>query len=108
LHNANEQKHSWKSVTFTEICKRGCLVIVVIAETREHVRRWGSSGYLVVDMEAAAIFAVAKYFGADRAAVLPAADLVVEGRTVLDTVEEGERLNLEKAKNSTVEIAFGL
>ena len=80
----------------------------VIAETREHVRRWGSSGYLGVDMEAAAIFAVAKYFGADRAAMLPAADLVVEGRTFLDTVEEDERLNLEKARNSMAEIAFGL
>ena len=46
----------------------------LFAEGMEEVDEWFRAGYSAVDMETAATFAVAKYFGMDRASVLYAFD----------------------------------
>ncbi len=42
----------------------------LLAESRADIEKWGSEGYLAVDMETASTFAVAKYFKMQRLSIL--------------------------------------
>jgi purine-nucleoside phosphorylase len=55
----------------------------LFAESRQDIARWRSQGFLAVDMETAATFAVAEHFGMDRAALLYVYDCPVHGEHIL-------------------------
>lgn len=55
----------------------------VMSETTEQIEGWQRQGFLGVDMEAAPTFAVAKSFGAKRAALLVRVDSPIEGQHLL-------------------------
>lgn len=64
----------------------------LFAEGMEEVAAWHRAGYAAVDMETAATFAVAQYFGMDRASILYAFDNP-RGKVhiLLDDAEKEER-----------------
>lgn len=55
----------------------------MLCETWEDVQRWSKDGYVAVEMEAAALLAASKHYGAPGAAVLSIADNLIEQETVL-------------------------
>ncbi len=71
----------------------------MLAESREVIADWGRHGWQGVDMETAATFAVARHFGAERAAALILVDDLVSesnlfpitSREVLAALHERER-----------------
>jgi nucleoside phosphorylase len=55
-----------------------------MAEGRDEVDAWFRDGHAAVDMETAAVFAVADYFDMDRAALLYVFDTPRHGQHLLD------------------------
>ena len=70
-------------------------------ETSAEVSRYSGHGVLTADMEAAAVFAVAKYRGIDAAAVFAVADSLVERRP------RREQPEVAAALHTAVEAALG-
>ncbi len=66
----------------------------LFAESREDVHRWHTKGFLAVDMETAATFAVAEYFGMDRASLLYVYDCPRQGEHILLGDEDTNRRRL--------------
>lgn len=60
----------------------------LLAEGREDIAVWGHKGYIAVDMETAATFAVAEYFNMDRVSLLFVFDNPCEGDHLLLTDAE--------------------
>ncbi len=69
---------------------------------------WASEGISTVDMETAAVAAVAARFGAKCIALLAAWDILGEGRTFLDPVDPGEERALAVANAATWQTALDL
>jgi len=76
----------------------------LLAEGRDEVEDWSRRGFIAVDLETAAVFAVAQHFGMSCAAVLFAfdnprheADLVLEDEAKDARRREGERRMIEVA-----------
>lgn len=75
-------------------CHRGPIfsTSAIFAETTELIEEWRQAGYVGVDMETAATFAIAKHFGLQRAALLQLSDNLVESHHLFQrTLEERER-----------------
>ena len=56
----------------------------MLAESRALIKRWSQQGYLGVEMEAATVLAVSKYFAVPAAAMLVISDNLIAETTVLD------------------------
>jgi uridine phosphorylase len=69
---------------------------------------WAEEGIATVDMETAAVAAVASRFGAEAVALLATWDILGEGRTFLDPMSAEEARGLEVAKAATWTSALGL
>jgi len=70
--------------------------------------RWADEGIDTVDMETAAVAAVAGRFGAATVALLAAWDILGEGRTFLDPVSPAEADALAHANAATFAVALDL
>jgi purine-nucleoside phosphorylase len=55
----------------------------LFAESHQDIARWSAQGFLAVDMETAATFAVAEHFGMERAALLYVYDCPQRGEHIL-------------------------
>lgn len=79
----------------------------LLAEGRKDIETWGSKGYIAVDMETAATFAVAEYFRMERISLLFVFDNPCEGEHLLlkDTEKQKRRLHGEQAM---IDLAFSL
>lgn len=69
---------------------------------------WTAEGIATVDMETAAVAAVAARFGASTVAMLATWDILGEGRTFLDPVDVGESQALARGNAATWEVALDL
>jgi uridine phosphorylase len=69
---------------------------------------WTAEGIATVDMETAAVAAVAAWFGAEAIALLVAWDILGEGRTFLDPVDPAEARALTGANAATWEVALSI
>jgi purine-nucleoside phosphorylase len=73
-------------------CGRLYTTSALFAESRQDVDRWRTQGFLAVDMETAATFAVAEHFGMERAALLYVYDCPIHGEHILlNDREKSER-----------------
>lgn len=72
------------------------------------VREWRREGYLGVDMETAATFAVARRLGVAAISMLVAWDEVLTGRTFLDPLPEGQAAAFAQADEAVFEVALEL
>jgi purine-nucleoside phosphorylase len=63
----------------------------LFAESSDDVEKWAAHGFCGVDMETAATFAVAEYFGMQRAALLYIFDSPKQGEHILTCDEEKNR-----------------
>jgi uridine phosphorylase len=90
-------------------CRTGHIytTAALLAEGADDLERWWREGFAAVDMEAAAVFAVAEHFGMDRAAVLYAFDNPRRREHLLLTdAEKDARRAAADARMR--ELAFGL
>jgi len=76
-----------------------------MAEKWEDILRWESEGYVGVEMEAAATFAVAQHFGVPSACLIYLLDNLIERRHVLDIREE-ERERILESRRIVEELAL--
>jgi uridine phosphorylase len=79
----------------------------LLAEGEADIERWYHQGFSAVDMETATTFAVAEYFGMDRAAVLYVFDNPRRREHILLTDVEKDAKR-ERANQAARELAFGL
>lgn len=79
----------------------------LLAESRELLRGWADQGYLGVDMETSAVFAVAEHFGMDRVSILYASDHPLKEQHLLAQDPETERLRA-RGSRYVMELAFRL
>ena len=79
----------------------------LLAEGEADIERWYQQGFSAVDMETATAFAVAEYFGMDRAAVLYVFDNPRRREHILLTDAEKDT-NRERANQAARELAFAL
>lgn len=76
-------------------CGRLYTTSALFAESHQDITRWRTQGFLAVDMETAATFAVAEHFGMERAALLYVYDCPVQGEHILlSDSEKNERRRL--------------
>jgi uridine phosphorylase len=80
----------------------------LFAQSDALCRGWTDEGIATVDMETAAVAAVAARFGAETIALLAAWDILGEGRTFLDPVDAGEARALDLANRMTWEAALDI
>jgi uridine phosphorylase len=69
---------------------------------------WAADGIATVDMETAAVAAVAARFGAETVALLATWDILGAGRTFLDPISAEEARALDAANAATWRVALGL
>jgi uridine phosphorylase len=79
----------------------------LLAEGEADIERWHQQGFSAVDMETATTFAVAEYFGMDRAAILYVFDNPRRREHVLLTDVEKDAKR-ERANQTARELAFSL
>jgi len=72
-------------------CGRVYSTSALFAESSEDIEKWAAQGFWGVDMETAATFAVAEYFGMDRGALLYVYDCPRNGEHILTSDEEKSR-----------------
>ncbi|KKR21398.1 MAG: Purine or other phosphorylase family 1 [Candidatus Uhrbacteria bacterium GW2011_GWD1_41_16] len=81
LFDLLEDKHRiWQGPTITHEA--------MLAETWEDIQRWSKEGYYGVEMEAATVFAVSKFFKVPSAAILRISDNLIQKKTVFDVAHE--------------------
>jgi nucleoside phosphorylase len=80
----------------------------LFAQSDALCRGWTAEGIATVDMETAAVAAVAHKFGAEAIALLAAWDILGEGRTFLDPVDPKEARDLASANAATWETALSV
>jgi len=78
-----------------------------MAETWEDIARWEAEGYIGVEMEAAATFAIAQHFGIPSACLLYLLDNLVQERHLLHNTES-EREQLHQSRDLIEELALEL
>ncbi|MBF6606355.1 MAG: nucleoside phosphorylase [Chloroflexi bacterium] len=76
-------------------------------ETREEVAAYAADGVLAVDMELAALFAVARSRGVRAAGVLVVGDSLAEGRWRPPEQLDGMERSLERAYRAAIEVLDG-
>jgi uridine phosphorylase len=80
----------------------------LFAQSDSLCESWTREGIATVDMETAAVAAVAQRFGAEAIALLAAWDILGEGRTFLDPVDPDEERALTLANAATWEVALAI
>ncbi len=93
----NTHKHALSSVfrEKTVTCE------MMLAESWEDIKGWSDNGYAAVEMEAALVFAIGKYFNVPAAATLMVADNLVEDISIFSdehkasSDERGKRLDIQ-------------
>ena len=70
------------------------------------VEEWRELGYGSVDMEAATLYAVARYFGFEATALLNVWDQLDADRSFLDPLSTGEQAALDTANEAVFEAAL--
>jgi purine-nucleoside phosphorylase len=80
----------------------------LFAQNARMVETWHRAGYLAVDMETAATYAVATYFKMDAVSMLVVWDDLTQGRSFLDPLPEGSMQRLNKANQDVYEVALAL
>ena len=94
-HPKDAKPHTGRIYTTSALC----------AEGMEEVEAWFRAGFSAVDMETATTFAVAKYFGMDRASILYAFDNPGQKEHIL--LDDAEKDELRKRGNlQMIEIAL--
>lgn len=107
---------NWGTVAATLLGRRGIPVTrglhltwtTLFAQSDALCRGWTAEGIATVDMETAAVGAVAARFGAQAIALLAAWDLLGEGRTFLDPVHPDEARALARADAATWQTALDI
>lgn len=79
---------------------------VMLAETFEDVQQWSEQGYLGVEMEAATMFALSKYFKVPAAALLTVADNLIEDTTFFHDAYDDTKVIRENARLVRYEAAL--
>jgi uridine phosphorylase len=82
-------------------------IAALLAEGEADIERWHQQGFFAVDMETATTFAVAEYFGMDRAALLYVFDNPRRREHILLTDVEKDAKR-ERANKTARELAFAL
>lgn len=72
-------------------CGRVYTTSALFAESSDDIEKWAAQGFRGVDMETAATFAVAEYFGMDRGALLYVYDCPRCGEHILTSDQEKNR-----------------
>lgn len=80
----------------------------IFAQNDKMISEWRELGYGSVDMEAATVFAVARFFEARAAAMLVVWDLLDRDRSFLDPLAAIERERLDAANAAVFEVALDL
>jgi purine-nucleoside phosphorylase len=80
----------------------------LFAQNARMVEAWHRAGYLSVDMETAATYAVAHYFKMDAVSLLVVWDDLTRGRSFLDPLPEWSMQRLNKANQDVYEVALAL
>ncbi len=80
----------------------------LFAQSDALCRDWSDQGIATVDMETAAVAAVAQRFGAAAIALLAAWDILGEGRTFLDPIDPAETRALDLANAATWQTALDI
>ncbi len=80
----------------------------LFAQNARMVETWHRAGYLSVDMETAATYAVAHYFKMDAVSLLVVWDDLTRGRSFLDPLPEGSMQRLNRANQDVYEVALSL
>ncbi|MCX6793110.1 MAG: hypothetical protein NTY12_03710 [Candidatus Falkowbacteria bacterium] len=103
LSNAIKEK-----IKHREKIHEGKLMTVqaMLAETKEDVDDWSEQGYVGVDMESSTIFAVSNHFNVPSAALLFAAENLVENQLVTDESFELLGTQRQSIRKENYEIAF--
>ena len=78
----------------------------IFAQSGAMVEEWRGAGYGSVDMEAATLFAVAKYFGFAATALLVVWDQLTADRSFLDPLTPQEQSRLDTANTAVFEAAL--
>jgi purine-nucleoside phosphorylase len=80
----------------------------LFAQSAQMVEAWHRLGYLAVDMETAATYAVAQHFKMDGVSLLVVWDDLTRGRSFLDPLPEGAAERLNRANKDVYEVALAL
>lgn len=106
----------WGDIAAAMLTARGIAVThgthltwtTLFAQSDSLCRSWTADGIATVDMETAAVAAVAARFGAQALALLAAWDILGEGRTFLDPMDPDEARALSFANTATWDTALGI
>jgi len=103
LSNAIKQK-----IKHRENVHEGKLMTVqaMLAETQADVDAWSEQGYIGVDMESSTVFAVSNHFNVPSAALLFAAENLIENQLVTDESFELLKTQRVAVRKENHEIAF--
>ena len=80
----------------------------IFAQSGAMVEEWRERGYGSVDMEAATLYAVARYFGFEAAALLAVWDQLDADRSFLDPLTPEEQARLDAANAAVFEAALSI
>lgn len=104
VHVANEPlcKALANNIDLNTVSGKMISIQAMLAETREDVDSWSQSGYQVVDLEVATVFAVAKHFDVAAAAILYVADNLIT-EDLVHTSSDEQRTSWKRSKQSIIQ-----
>lgn len=82
--------------------------VSIFAQSGAMVAEWRDRGYGSVDMEAATLYAVARYFGFAAAALLVVWDQLDQDRSFLDPLTGAQRARLDAANEAVFDVALSI
>ena len=82
--------------------------VSIFAQSGAMVSGWRERGYGSVDMEAATLYAVARYFGFAATALLVVWDQLDQDRSFLDPLTEQQQARLDAANEAVFEVALSI
>ncbi|MYB44812.1 MAG: nucleoside phosphorylase [Acidimicrobiia bacterium] len=82
--------------------------VSIFAQSGAMVAEWRDRGYGSVDMEAATLYAVARYFGFAAAALLVVWDQLDQDRSFLDPLTEVQQARLDAANEAVFDVALSI
>ena len=82
--------------------------VSIFAQSGAMVAEWRDRGYGSVDMEAATLYAVARYFGFAATALLVVWDQLDEDRSFLDPLTEVQQARLDAANEAVFDVALSI
>ena len=82
--------------------------VSIFAQSGAMVAEWRDRGYGSVDMEAATLYAVARYFGFAAAALLVVWDQLDQDRSFLDPLTGAQQARLDAANEAVFDVALSI